>query len=298
MPLQHPLGVGEAARLLGVRRRGQEEHLGLDVFGAHLPGLDLGAVLPPGRALDHRHVPDDQPVEVGHAEPLHAGVGRADGRVLAEQEVAFASPVQLLQHGHVGAVVAGQPGQVVEAEAVLRRRGRAPVRLEQADHVGPGVGPESLGHGDVADVGVQVLVLARVRHRQVAGQQVEQGGDVGRALDGRVAAQGQDAAARAAHVAQQGLQDRGGADVLHAHGVLGPADAVNHRGGAVPAGVRGEQLADPRERLRRHAAGLLDDLRGVPREVALEDLEDAARVLEGLGHLRRAGGGGAVTTSR
>jgi hypothetical protein len=53
-----------------------------------LAGLDLGPVLPERGALDHDQVADDQPVEVGHAQPLQPAVGRADGRVLAEQEVA------------------------------------------------------------------------------------------------------------------------------------------------------------------------------------------------------------------
>src|SRR5690606_41768543 len=39
-PLQQPLGVGEAARLLGVGGGGQEEHLGGDLFRPQLTGLD------------------------------------------------------------------------------------------------------------------------------------------------------------------------------------------------------------------------------------------------------------------
>jgi hypothetical protein len=42
VPLQQPLGVRERAVLLDVRRRGEEEHLGLAVLGDDLAGLDLG----------------------------------------------------------------------------------------------------------------------------------------------------------------------------------------------------------------------------------------------------------------
>ena len=100
-------------------------------------------------------------------------------------------------------------------------------------------------------------------------------------MDG-VPAQRQDPAARAADVAEQHLQDRRGADVLHADGVLRPADAVDERRGPVPAGVLGDQLADLLEDVLRDAADPLHHLRRVAREVPLEHLEDAARVLQRL----------------
>ena len=115
-------------------------------------------------------------------------------------------------------------------------------------------------------------------------------------IDG-VPAQGQDAAAGPAHVAQQRLQDRGGADVLHADGVLGPADAVHERGGPLPAGVLRDQPGDLGELLRRDAADFLDELRGVPGEVPLEHLEHAARMLQrrvGVGERLGRGAAGAV----
>ena len=91
-----------------------------------LAGLDLRAVLPERGALDHEQVADHQPVQVGHAEPLRPAVRRADRRVLAEQEVALDLPVDHVEHLLVGAVVAGQPGQVAVAEVVLRRWPRRP----------------------------------------------------------------------------------------------------------------------------------------------------------------------------
>ena len=213
-----------------------------------LAGLDLRPVLPERRRLDQREVAHDQPVEVGHAEPLQLAVGRADRRVLTEQEVALAVPGELRHHGLVGGVAAGQPGQVVEAEVVRLGRRLAPPRLQQADRVGPHVRPEPLVGALRGDERVEILVGVRVRHRDVAGQQVEQRRDVGRALDGGVPAQRQDAAAWPADVAEQRLQDGRGADVLHADGVLRPPDAVDERGRPLPAGVRRDQLADPEER--------------------------------------------------
>src|SRR5207248_7102904 len=126
------------------------------------------------------------------------------------------------------------------------------------------------------------LVHLVVRHRQVPGQEVEQGRDVGRTLDARLPAQRPDAAAGAAHVAQQELDDRAGADVLHAHAVLGPAARVHQRGGALPARVPGPGPAHLVEQLPGYAADLLHHLRGVAGVVPLEDLVHAVRALEGL----------------
>ena len=100
-------------------------------------------------------------------------------------------------------------------------------------------------------------------------------------------AQGEDAATRPAHVAEQRLQDRRGADVLDADGVLGPAEAVDERGRAVAARVGGDELAHLGEQVLRHPADLLDDLRCVAGEVPLEYLEHAARMLQRLVGVRR-----------
>ncbi len=78
------------------------------------------------------------------------------------------------------------------------------------------------------------------------------------------------------------LQDRGGADHLRADAVVGPADGVAEGGGALAAAVAGQRVGDLRELLGLDAADLLHHLRGVAREVPLEDLEDAARVLQRL----------------
>ena len=186
-------------------------------------------------------------------------------------------PANLRGRDLVNAVAAGQPRQVVETEVIGLGSRVAPPGLEQADRIRAHVGPEALVRALGVHVGGEILVPVHVRHGQVSGQQVEQGGDVGGALDRGVSAQRENAAPGPADVAEQQLEDGGGADVLHADGVLGPADAVDERRGAVGARILRHELADPGERVRRHAAGLLDHLRGVAREMPLQHLEHAPR---------------------
>ena len=96
-------------------------------------------------------------------------------------------------------------------------------------------------------------------------------------------AQRHDPAARAPDVAEQQLDDRRGPDVLHADRVLGPADRVAERGGALAAGVVAQRLGDLVEQLARNAADLLHQLGRVAAEVPAQQLEDAARVLRASG---------------
>ena len=99
-------------------------------------------------------------------------------------------------------------------------------------------------------------------------------------LDAGVAAHGHDAAAGPAHVAEQQLQDAGGADDLHAGGVLRPADGVDDGAGALAAGIRAEQLGHLDHLLRRAAAHVGDGLRRVAGEMSSQQLHHAARVLQ------------------
>ena len=127
------------------------------------------------------------------------------------------------------------------------------------------------------------LVLRGVRHRDVAGQDVEQRRDVGRALDAGVAAQGQDPAARAADVAEQQLQDRRRRGCSARRRCGGSSRPRSRTRWSAPARCCGSAPPRPLEELRgADPADLLHHLRGVPREVALEDLEDAAGVLQRL----------------
>ena len=95
-------------------------------------------------------------------------------------------------------------GQKVIGIVIFCLCGVAEPGLELADDVGREVRPVRRGHRLVLDVLGQVLLpAAGVGRLEVAGVQVVEGGDVGRSLDGGVAAQGDDAAARPADVAEQ-----------------------------------------------------------------------------------------------
>ena len=126
----------------------------------------------------------------------------------------------------------------------------------------------------------RVRVRLEERHRQVAGQDVVQRRDVGRALDRGVAAQRQDPAARPADVAEQQLQDRRGANDLHAFGVLRPSHGVTDRGGLRPARRRGRTPRPPSRNSLRGTPQTLDHFGRVAREVPLQHLEHAARMLQ------------------
>jgi hypothetical protein len=66
-----------------------------------------------------------------------------------------------------------------------------------------------------------------------------------------VAAQREDAAAGAADVAQQALDDRGGTDDLDADGVMRPADRVAKCPGLLPAGIARQGVGEGQERVTR-----------------------------------------------
>ncbi len=119
----------------------------------------------------------------------------------------------------------------------------------------------------------------RVRHGHVARKDVEQGRDVGRALDVRVTAKRQDPAAGPAHVPEQELDDRRGADVLDADGVLRPSDRVDERRRALPTRALAERFGHLEELLLRHAADPLHHLRRVAAEVLAQELEHAMWIL-------------------
>ena len=277
VPLQQALRVGERALLLRRRRGGDEEHLGLDLRRRRRVRI----VLPEHRALGLEPIDAHQPVELAHAGAVQDGVGRASGGVLAEQEVALdlavGHPVEI---GQLRVVVVDPRQERVGEVVVLGRRVAVP-GLEQAHRELLEVRPVAVGHPLVLAVVVEGLVLVVVgRLRQVAGQDVVEGRDVGRALDGRVAAHRHDAAARAAHVAEQQLEDPGGADDLHAGRVLRPAEGVDDRCGPLAPRIRAQELGDANQLLGPAAGHLRHHLRRVAGEVAPQDLHHAARIFE------------------
>ncbi len=117
--------------------------------------------------------------------------------------------------------------------------------------------------------------------RDIAGQRVVESRDVGRALDGAVAAQSHDPAAGASHVAEQELEDARGADNLHAGGVLSPADRVAERRRLVRPAGGDQHIRDRLDLLRGAAADFCGHLERVALEMALHDVHRAVRVLKG-----------------
>ena len=291
VPLHQPVGVGDRAVLLAGQGGREEEHLGLDVLRPRLALLDEAALLPEIRRLGHRHVADDQEVELTEALLDQIRVHGADQRVLAEHEPALHQAVRHRERHHLLRHVAGEFGKCPVEELVLGLRVRAVPGLEQAHgvfrEVVPPAGRRRLG----PHVGRErAVVLERVGLRQVGRQHVVEGRDVGRSLDRRVSAQRQDAAARPAHVAEQHLHDRRGADDLHAGRVVRPADRVADGGRPLRSRIVGERLAEFHERVARRAADALDHLGRVAGIMAFQDLVDGARVFERRVGRRRAVG--------
>ncbi len=81
-------------------------------------------------------------------------------------------------------------------------------------------------------VRLQIPLLFR-RQGQVAWQAGRQQAKVGQPLNIRVTAQGIHATAGHAHIAEQQLDHRHGANVLRADGVLRPAQGIQEGGGAI-----------------------------------------------------------------
>ena len=121
----------------------------------------------------------------------------------------------------------------------------------------------------------RVRVSLEERHGQVSWQNVVEGGNIGRTLDGCVSAQRQNSAARAANISQQQLQNRGGADNLHPVRMLGPAYGVADRARLVRTRRGNECFRRLQKYLSGNAAAALHHLGRVAGEVPLQDLEDA-----------------------
>src|SRR5918994_6407959 len=97
--------------------------------------------------------------------------------------------------------------------------------LHLADYVLGEVRPPAAPCSLVFEVALpRIVILVRVRHRQIARKDIVEGGYVRRTLNGRVPTQRHDAAARTPDVAQEELEDRRRADDLHALGMMSQAD--------------------------------------------------------------------------
>ena len=124
------------------------------------------------------------------------------------------------------------------------------------------------------------MLLEHVGLRQVGRQHVVQRRDVRAALDAGVAAQRHDAAAGTTDIAKQPLDDRRGADDLHADRVVRPSDRVAECSGLLAAGIAAPGHRRPEERLPRATGHPLHHLRRIAGVVAAHDLVDAVRMLQ------------------
>ena len=126
------------------------------------------------------------------------------------------------------------------------------------------------------------MVFVGGRLGQVAGQQVVERGDVGAALDGAVPAHRHDHAAGPTDVAQQLLEDAGGANDLRAGAVLRPADGVDDGAGSLSTAVGDQQLGHADQFFGLAPCHVGNHLRRVAGEMAAEQLHHAAWVLQGF----------------
>ena len=296
LPLHPPRGVGERAVLLREVRRGKQEDFRLDL--RRLGWIVLLGRLPEDRGLRLDVLGDHEPFQLrerGH--PL-LGVRPQSDRIHAEGDEPLGSGLLAAGAGRVAAVhvVADvHPGVVAVdfrqpgvPEVVFLRGGLGVRRLQQRHHElrivlpvvhrGPRLFVEGRGRRGLQVLGERLL---RAGGRlQIARKDVEGSGDVGRALDVRVAAEGVDAAPRAPHVAEEQLQHGGGPDHLNGRRVLRPSEGIRDRARLLRHARRRHDLADLEVRVLRRSADPLDHFRRVALDVLLQKLEHAARILE------------------
>src|SRR5437588_12973373 len=116
--------------------------------------------------------------------------------------------------------------------------------------------------------------------RHVPGQEIVQRRHIGRTLNGGMPAQGHNASARTPNIAEQQLDDGGGADNLHALRLLGPANRVTDGGCALPPRILDQGLRNLQPLFARHTAHLFYHLRCIAREMAAHYLEYTAWMLQ------------------
>ncbi len=281
-PLQEALGVGEGAFLFGVAGGGKKKYFGADFFGFQFAAFDLRRFVPEGGGFGFDHLADDQPFQFAKGATFHAGVRAGDSGVLAHDEEAIDFAVEHVEKIALMRVIAGYAGDPVKAIFVFFGGGFAVIGFEQADDVFVDVVPPAGAPAVFVDVVLESFgFVAELGHAQVARQNVVQSWNVGRALDGGVAAEGEDAATGSAHVAQEELQNCGAANDLDAGGVVGPAYGIADRGGFFGAAGFAKSLGDVEEGVFGDSTVLLDQFRSVACEVPAQNLEDTAGVLQG-----------------
>ena len=79
---------------------------------------------------------------------------------------------------------------------------------------------------------------------------------------------------------KQGLHDAGGANDLHASGVVGPSDGIAKGAGALAAGILRQRINDLEKSFLRAARDPFDHVGRVARVMALHDLVNAIGMLK------------------
>ena len=261
-------------------RRQQED------FGLHLLGVDAGTV-PVVRGFGIVQLGTDHPVQIVQGLAHLVGVGETVHGVDAEDKTTLDLAVVHLVHDiHVRIVRSRLAlGQQAVAEVVFRLCFFTEPALEQAGEVLGPVAPPVGTVGDLGDRGIGLVELGqglpgRQRQADIPGQHMVQQGMVRGALHIGLATQGVDAATGHTDIAQQQLHQRGAADVLHAHGMLGPAQCVQDGAGLVGLARGTELLVDLEQVFFGNTRDVGDVLQGVPRVMLLHQVEDAALVLQ------------------
>src|SRR6266508_1319537 len=281
VPLNEPMSVGEGTLLLTCQRGWHQEDLRLDLVRPDFATLNLRRPVPVRGRLVLEALTDHHPVEVWQPFADEGAVVAPHDRVLAYQQQAANQAVPTGQHHPELRVVADYLRQPLVTPLVVRAGPLTVPRAQQADGVLREVGPPA--SRDL--LGLEVVLESPMRSlgarlRQVARQQVVQSGDVCAALNARVAAQGEDTAARPPDVAQQSLDDGAGADHLNPSRVMGPAHRVAPGRRPLAARVVRDRLRDLQEGLHWTASYPLDHLGRVRRVVPAGDLVDAVGLLE------------------
>src|ERR1700733_4835196 len=180
-------------------------------------------------------------------------------------------------------MIAGDAREPVESEIVFRGRTFTVVSLQETDNVLveiiPPAGPRLILFNEVPQ---RPRFFAEFRHIQIAGQDVEQSGNVRGTLNRRVAAQRHNASARPAHISQQELQNRRATNSLNAGGVLGPSDGITNGSRLFRARGFAIRLGGVEERFPGDPAVLFHHFGSVSRKMLLQKLEHAPRMLQGV----------------
>ncbi len=281
VPLQPAPGVGNRTILLGKTGGGQTEHFCRNRRRVNV--VHLAVVLPEAGGLG------DERIDHHHVLQLAQG---ADNRVLIRERghrvkalADVAGHFTLRHHVEifddvVGLIPLRQP---VEAPVVLFLRRIAIERFHQADEELRIVAPvvHLIGQHRFRRVRRQVLLQIGLffrRQRQVTRQAGRKQPQIRQPLNIGVTTQGVNPTAGHAHIAEQQLDHRHGADVLRTDRMLRPAQRVEERRGSVYGAGRREHLAHLQEVRFWRTADILYRFRGVAIDMLFEQVPDTARM--------------------